>query len=61
MSVRQWLIVVVAITGIVGCGLKGPLYLPGQLKGSAWPAKPQTPAPTVPNPPDVPASTDTKK
>lgn len=56
-------IVVLTLGALVACGLKGPLYLPGQSpKNAPWPppAQPQPAAPQS-QPADVPASGDKKK
>ncbi len=47
---------------LAACGQKGPLYLPGYPKGTAWPYPPKPPVPPPERKtPDVPASTDEKK
>lgn len=52
-----------ATTLLLGCGTKGPLYVPGVPVTAHWPyptpaAAPQKPAP---KPADVPGTTDEKK
>lgn len=51
---------------VIGCGTKGPLYVPGVPVNAQWPYPPRpaaTPpaAPTAPKPADVPATSDEKK
>lgn len=61
---RALAIVMFSLGAAVGCGQKGPLYLPGQSpKNAPWPPPAQpAPAPeTPPRPADVPASSDEKK
>jgi predicted small lipoprotein YifL len=48
---------------LVGCGTKGPLYVPGIPVTAQWPyptPAPQ-PAPATPKPADVPATSEEKK
>ncbi|MFN7572132.1 MAG: LPS translocon maturation chaperone LptM [Betaproteobacteria bacterium] len=56
------LILVSALT-LAGCGIKGPLVVPGVPKDAPWPYPSPPPAPQPPTPkvPDVPGTSDEKK
>jgi predicted small lipoprotein YifL len=62
---RRFLGIVVLALATTGCGLKGPLYLPGQSpKNPVWPAPAQAPQPApeeTPRAPDTPATSDHSK
>ncbi len=50
----------------IGCGTKGPLYVPGVPVNAQWPYAPRPAAtppatPTPPKPADVPATSEDKK
>ena len=68
MGLLKRAIVVIALwslTGVlvVGCGTKGPLYIPGVPATAQWPYPTPTPAPQKPEPKpaDVPSTSDEKK
>ncbi len=61
---RALFIVLWTLGTLAACGLKGPLYLPGQSPKSApWPppAQTQPPTPAPPHVPDLPAASEEKK
>jgi predicted small lipoprotein YifL len=55
--------ILVSALALAGCGIKGPLYVPGVPKDAPWPYPSPPPAPQPPTPkvPDVPGTSDENK
>jgi predicted small lipoprotein YifL len=61
---RLLIVVACLSASIVGCGMKGPLYIPGVPASAQWPYPTPTPAAQTPEqkkPADVPGTSDEKK
>ncbi|MCE2970493.1 MAG: lipoprotein [Burkholderiales bacterium] len=60
---KRVVMILVSALALAGCGIKGPLYVPGVPKDAPWPYPSPPPAPQPPTPkvPDVPGTSDEKK
>jgi predicted small lipoprotein YifL len=63
VKLRAALLGCLAALVLAGCGIKGPLFVPGMPENAPWPYPTPTPAPqpTPKSMPDVPGTSDEKK